>query len=195
RVIKDNILFFNMFNMSRIHFFQLIIWYVCLALALVIIWKYIKFGHFLASLVLIAQLTVLFSLNEEKKYSDFNMLTYNEFYSVELFDEIKDYIGKDPASYRIVNIALHSAIAEYKGFYNFDTYNNRLPLTYNHNFKKSNKTNEEYRKDTEAHEDMGGYYVFCALPIENAEETGLELENTFENEPSPWRIYLYSIKE
>src|SRR5699024_5398487 len=37
RVIKDNILFFNMFNMSRIHFFQPIIWYVCLALALVII--------------------------------------------------------------------------------------------------------------------------------------------------------------
>src|SRR5699024_1332127 len=117
RVIKDNILFFNMFNMSRMHFFQPIIWYVCLALALVIIWKYIKFDHFLASLVLIAQLTVLFSLNEEKKYSDFNMLTYNEFYSVELFDEIKDYIGKDPASYRIVNIALHPAIAQYNGFY------------------------------------------------------------------------------
>src|SRR5699024_6198214 len=74
--------------------------------------------------------------NEEKKYSDFNMLTYNEFYSVELFDEIKDYIGKDPASYRIVNIALHPAIAQYNGFYTLDTYNNSFPLEYKHDFKK-----------------------------------------------------------
>ena len=234
RVVKDNILFFNMFNMSRIHFFQPIIWYICFALALIIIWKYVKFGHILAVAVLIAQLYILFSLNEEKKYSDLNMLTYNEFYSVELFDEIKEYIGKDPASYRVVNVAMHPAIAQYNGFYTLDTYNNSFPLEYKHAFKKiiapelekspklehyfdtwggrlymysselgkhyrfyktSDKTIEEYQMNTDAFQELGGDYVFSALPIENAEDTGLDLEKTFENEQSPWRIYLYSVDE
>ncbi|HLQ95934.1 MAG TPA: DUF6044 family protein [Pseudogracilibacillus sp.] len=39
--------------------------------------------------------------------------------------------------------------------------------------------------------DLGGEYVFSALPIENAEETGLTFERSFEMTGSPWRIYLY----
>jgi hypothetical protein len=41
--------------------------------------------------------------------------------------------------------------------------------------------------------DMNCQYLFSAIIIENAKELNLSLEKYFENEESPWGIYLYSI--
>lgn len=82
----------------------------------------------------------------------------------------------------------------------FDTWGSRLYMYVNelgkhYMFSKnSEKTIEDLNINTEALKDMGGKYVFSALPIENANETGLTFERTFERKGSPWRIYLYKVK-
>ncbi|WP_101842827.1 DUF6044 family protein [Halobacillus sp. Marseille-P3879] len=136
RPLKDSIDLLNTFNFARIHFFDPMIWYLCFALALVIIVKRVKGGVLLAFLLLSAQCWNVFQLNEESKYSEINTPTFNEFYSVDLFEEIKNYIGEDPSSYRIISVAMHPTIAQYNGFYTLDTYNNTYPLEYKHKFRE-----------------------------------------------------------
>ena len=43
--------------------------------------------------------------------------------------------------------------------------------------------------------EMGGEYIFSAVEIKNYEENQLDLERVFEDNNSPWRIYLYKAKE
>ncbi|WP_077328239.1 DUF6044 family protein [Virgibacillus siamensis] len=136
RMIKDNFMIANTFNFSRIHFLDPMIWYICFALALWILWRYLSFGKVLVSILLVAQLLILIGLNEEIKYSSIGTPTFAEFYSENLFADIQEYIGKDPSEYRVVSIATHPTIAQYNGFYTLDTYNNSFPLSYKHKFRK-----------------------------------------------------------
>lgn len=136
RVLKDQIMVLNTFNFSRFHFLTPLIWYICFALALVILWKHLKFGKVIVVVLLIAQCVNLFNLNEESKYSEAGTPTFKEFYAEELFADIEDYIGKDPSDYRVVSIGMHPTIAQYNGFYTLDTYNNSFPLSYKHQFRE-----------------------------------------------------------
>ncbi|UOQ83721.1 DUF6044 family protein [Gracilibacillus salinarum] len=136
RVVKDHFMVANTFNFSRIHFLDPIIWYVCFALALTILWKYLRFGKLLVVVLVALQCFHLFGLSEELKYSKLHTPTFSEFYSEDLFDEIKSYINKDPSDYRVVSIGMHPTIAQYNGFYTLDTYNNTFPLAYKHEFRE-----------------------------------------------------------
>ncbi|GAA0590464.1 DUF6044 family protein [Virgibacillus siamensis] len=136
RIVKDNFMIANTFNFSRIHFLDPVIWYICFALALWILWRHLPYGKVLASVLIVAQLGILAGLNEEIKYSRIDTPTFSEFYSVDLFENIKDYIGKEPSEYRVVSIAMHPTISQYNGFYTLDTYNNSLPLSYKQKFRK-----------------------------------------------------------
>ncbi|MFS0750938.1 DUF6044 family protein [Oceanobacillus sp. 1P07AA] len=232
RLIKDEISIVNTFNFARIHFLDPTIWYIAFAIALVVIWKYAKLGKYLVILVLIAQSLYLFVLTEDIKYGEVGTPTFNEFYSEELFTEIKQYIGEDPSSYRVVSIGMHPTIAQYNGFYTLDTYNNSFPLEYKHDFreviageldknpslenyfdtwggrlytyvsdhgenymftKDKNDPIEQLDINTEALKKLDGEYILSAVPIDNAEEINLELEERFEHEESPWEIYLYHV--
>jgi hypothetical protein len=42
--------------------------------------------------------------------------------------------------------------------------------------------------------ELGGEYIFSALPIKNAAQNQLELENIFHSDSSAWTIYLYKLK-
>ncbi|MGJ9457551.1 DUF6044 family protein [Oceanobacillus sp. CF4.6] len=136
RVIKDNFMIANTFNFGRIHFLDPAIWYISFALAIAILWRYLKYGRVLVCLLVITQCLNLFGLTEELKYKDFNTPTFAEFYSEDLFDEVADYIGKDQSEYRVVSIGMHPTIAQYNGFYTLDTYNNSYPLEYKYAFRK-----------------------------------------------------------
>ncbi|MEW9677567.1 DUF6044 family protein [Lentibacillus sp. L22] len=233
RVVKDNIMIANTFNFSRIHFLDPPIWYICFALALTILWKHFKFFKPFVILLIILQVCMVFSLNEETKYSQTKNPTFKQFYATELFDDVKDYIGKDPSDYRIVNIGLHPAIAQYNGFYTLDTYNNSYPLSYKHKFRKiiapeldknktlksyydtwggrayiyvseigkhymftknSKKTIKDLDINTKAFKDLGGDYIFSAVPIENYQENDLHYERSFQKKGYPWKIYLYQAR-
>ncbi|WP_100010289.1 DUF6044 family protein [Lentibacillus sediminis] len=234
RVVKDNFMIANTFNFSRIHFLDPAIWYILFALALMLIWRHMKFGKLLAAVLLLTQSWILFDLNEESKYGRLDTPTFAEFYSEDLFQQIEEYIGEDQSDYQVGSIGMHPTIAQFNGFHTLDTYNNSFPLEYKHAFREviegeleKNPTLESYYDtwggrlymyvashgkdymftkdreeegaienldiDTEALRDLGGDYILSAVPIENAEELGMELEETFENGESPWKIRLYGL--
>ncbi|UJL45467.1 hypothetical protein KFZ58_13785 [Virgibacillus sp. NKC19-16] len=59
--------------------------------------------------------------------------------------------------------------------------------------KDRNEPIENLAIDTEALQELGGDYILSAVPIENYEELGLEQERVFENNESPWQIWLYGV--
>jgi hypothetical protein len=184
----------------------------------------------LISIAIIAQLIVLGFFNEEVHYR--SKPSVNEFYDVELFTQIKDYIGMPVEDYRVASIGLHPVIAQYNGFYTLDSYNNFYPLTYKYQFRKiinneleKNKTIRQYfdewggrcylftdelgkhymfKKRTkrklnevqfnmEPFKELGGKFIFSSVPIVNAEENQLQLQDIFTNDHSVWKIYLYQV--
>src|SRR5699024_2285517 len=81
----------------------------------------------------------------------------------------------------------------------YDTWGSRLymyvsELGKQYMFSKHRERSvEELNIKTEALKDLGGGYGFSAVPIENAEKSGLTFERSFEMRGSPWRIYLYQV--
>lgn len=124
------------FNFGRIHFLEPLLWYMGFAIALYVIMLCFRRGKLYAYLILAAQILLLFSFNEQIKYSYYHYPTFREFYSTALFQDIKTYIGKDPSTYRVVTIGLHPAIAEYNGFYTLDGYVPSYPLRYKRQFRE-----------------------------------------------------------
>lgn len=216
------------FNFARFHFLRPMVIYVSFALALKI-WMNHSIGlKPLAHFLIAAQLFVLFLFNDEIVYQ--RKPTVKEFYSVELFSEIKQYIDKPVEEYRVASIGIHPAISQFNGFYTVDSYNNFYPLSYKYQFREiiaaeleKNQTIRTYfdewggrcyiftaelgkrymfkknakvklktlQINTEAFKDMGGEYIFSAIPIENASENRLGLMKIFTSAQSPWKIYLY----
>lgn len=61
-----------------------------------------------------------------------------------------------------------------------------------------NKHSEKRLKNLELNmnsfKQMGGKYIFSAVPIDNADKNELKLERSFTDESAAWKIYLYRIK-
>lgn len=81
----------------------------------------------------------------------------------------------------------------------FDTWGGRLYMYVAEHGKdymytrNKNEPIQDLAIDTDALKDLGGDYILSAVPIENAEDIGLSLEETFEDQDSPWEIHLYSV--
>lgn len=137
RVLKNHFDIANTFNFGRIHFLNPVLWYlifaVCLKMCKI---NFRAVGKFIAVVLILCQLFVVFSQNHELKYRSLAMPSWREFYSPALFDDIREYIGEDPANYRVVNIGMHPAVAQYNGFYTLDFYATMYPLDYKHQFRK-----------------------------------------------------------
>ncbi|MGM7724840.1 DUF6044 family protein [Metabacillus sp. Hm71] len=222
--------FLDTFNFARFHFLRPLVIYVGFALGLKIIWDHRKGWKHYAISLLIAQILLLFCFNDEVIYR--KKPSVAEFYSVELFEDIKSYIGLSIEDYRVASIGIHPAIAQYNGFYTLDTYNNFYPLTYKYKFRKiiekelfknktirtyfdewggrcyiftdelgkhymfkknSKKTLKNLELNMDTFKELGGIYIFSAVPIENAKENQLLLERTFQSDLSVWKIYLYKV--
>jgi hypothetical protein len=59
--------------------------------------------------------------------------------------------------------------------------------------KRSKKKIENLKINTEPFKKLGGQYIFSAIPIVNAKENKLKLEETFDSKTARWRIYLYRV--
>lgn len=96
----------------------------------------LKWGRLLFLLFLIVQFGYVFSSNPNWrqiiKTKIFKMeaggSTYNQFYSEKLYTDIKDFIGKEQASYRVASFGLQPAAALYNGFYTIDGYFGNFPI-------------------------------------------------------------------
>ncbi|WP_313799817.1 DUF6044 family protein [Cytobacillus sp.] len=220
--------FLDTFNFARYHFLRPLIIYLLFAMSLKIISSYLKNWRRVGLILVIAQILIVSFCNEEILFR--NKPTVKEFYAVEQFNNIKEYIGIPQDEYRVASIGIHPAIAQYNGFYTLDTYNNFYPLSYKYQFREiiekelaKNKTIRTYfdewggrcyiftaelgkhymfKKNSkkrlkklelniEPFKEMGGKYLFSAVPIDNASENNLRLEKTFESKNSAWKIYLY----
>ncbi|WP_338471957.1 DUF6044 family protein [Niallia sp. XMNu-256] len=62
-------------------------------------------------------------------------------------------------------------------------------------FKKSSKKKlKNLQLQTDVFKEMGGRYIFSAVPIINAKENQLVLEKEFTTKESVWKIYLYRVR-
>lgn len=62
------------------------------------------------------------------------------------------------------------------------------------NTRECSKPIQNLEIDSEALYDMGGRYIFSAVEILNYKDNNLELVDAFENDSSPWKIWVYSVK-
>mgnify|MGYP000451077817 CR=1 FL=1 len=93
-------------------------------------------------------------------------LTYKEFYSEELYQEINDYIGKPQNSYRVASIGLQPAAALYSGFYTIDGYFANYPVEYKHKFYKLMEPElEKNERAKDFFEDFGSVVVILSNEI------------------------------
>lgn len=59
-------------------------------------------------------------------------------------------------------------------------------------FKKTSKKRlKNLEINTKPFKEMGGKYIFSAIPIDNAAENQLQLNKVFSNKDAAWKIYLY----
>jgi len=170
-------------------------------------------------------------------------ISYNQYYSPKLFEEIRNYINKPQNSYRVVSVGLHPAVPLFNGFYTVDGYySGGYPLEHKKIFgkmqeeelkknaviassfydwgsscllysddidkkvgyrggympplirKDSNVEINDLRIDPNILVQMNCQYLFSTVPINNSENFSLFFEKSFENNESPYRIYLYAIR-
>lgn len=83
----------------------------------------------------------------------------------------------------------------------FDTWGNRCYLFVSEledntamNTRWNSKPVQNLEIDSEALYDMGGRYIFSAVEILNYKDNNLDLFGVFENDSSPWKIWVYSVK-
>lgn len=134
--LKEQLPLLTTFNFARFHFLRPLVIYVGFALGLQILWKLGGKWQKRVRICLILQLLILMFGNDEIVYRVDGQPTFKQFYSVDLFQQIKDYIGQPQDTYRVASIGLHPAIAQYNGFYTLDTYNNYYSLAYKHQFRE-----------------------------------------------------------
>ncbi|MBB6729828.1 DUF6044 family protein [Cohnella zeiphila] len=134
--LKERFTILQTFDFARFHFLRPLVIYLGFALGLHILWKLDGKWRKRVRVLLVAQVIFLFLCNDEIVYRADAQPTFKQFYAVDLFQQIKDYIGQPPSTYRVASIGLHPAIAQYNGFYTLDTYNNYYPLDYKHEFRK-----------------------------------------------------------
>ncbi|MBC1983190.1 DUF6044 family protein [Listeria booriae] len=115
------------------------------------------------------------------------------------FYTLDGYVNSYPLSYKAKfreiiapELAKNPTLREY-----YDGWGNRVyifvaELGKNYLFdKNSTKHIKNLELNTQAFKDMGGEYIFSALPIDNAAANHLHLEKVFDDKQAAWKIYLY----
>ncbi|MBY0121336.1 DUF6044 family protein [Bacillus sp. S/N-304-OC-R1] len=120
------------------------------------------------------------------QYNGFYTLdTYNNFYPLTYKYQFRKIIEKELAKNKTIRIY-------------FDEWGGRCyiftaELGKRYMFKKNTKKRlKNLELNIEPFKEMGGRYIFSAVPIDNAAENSLSLERTFESDSSAWKIYLYT---
>jgi len=63
------------------------------------------------------------------------------------------------------------------------------------NTREDSKPIRNLEINSEALYDMGGRYIFSAVEVLNYKDNDLELVDVFVNDSSPWKIWVYSVKD
>nr|WP_295973029.1 DUF6044 family protein [uncultured Bacillus sp.] len=119
------------------------------------------------------------------QYNGFYTLdTYNNFYPLSYKNEFRKIIEKE--------LEKNKTIRTYFDEWGGRCYLFTAELGKHYMFKKNTKRKlENLELNMEPLKKMGGRYIFSSIPIKNAAENNLILENIFDSESSVWTIYLY----
>ena len=143
---------FHDFNFIRIAWMLPSFWMLLLALCINLLVETFekkdkKALKIVSEIISIAVVTVIFALasfnNDSKtttmrmlKGSEYKQISFGQFYSKELFDEVEKVIGKDKNSYKVISMGLTPASAAYNGFNCLDAYSNNYDVEYKHEFRE-----------------------------------------------------------
>lgn len=224
------------FQWERLHFLHPLLWHLVFAFSLSeILTKARRFRRLAAAfaLLMICGQAGYAVLNcDSLKEKNHSGLTFAEFFSEPLFEEIDKFIARPKESYRVASLGLHPSISQFNGYYTLDGYLANYPLEYKHSFreiiaaelaksprlkrafddwgsrcylysaeigysflnqKDSSLVLRNLQIDVGKFREMGGGYIFSAVPVLNDDANGLSLRKVFERDDSPWRIWLYEV--
>jgi len=120
---------------QRFHTLHPMFWYVLFAISLlVIIMRLGKYGVSLAALFLVLQFSYVVKNHEliVNRHSP----SFKAYYDEALFGEIRQFIGKEQSTYKVMSLGLDPAVSLYNGFYTLDGYVADYSLDYKHRFRK-----------------------------------------------------------
>lgn len=119
------------------------------------------------------------------QYNGFYTLdTYNNFYPLSYKHHFRKIIEKE--------LEKNKTIRKYFDKWGGRCYIFTAELGKHYMFKKKSKKKlKDLEINTTVFKEMGGRYIFSALPITNAKENQLMLDKVFQSKNSAWKIYLY----
>lgn len=173
---------FVSFQVDRFYWLYPGIWYLLFAGTLYFIWKTStkKWSKMIVCLVFVILVgknvytssTVKVNIDRfilKQNYTAEGYQTWKKFYSEQLFENIKKYIGKPVEEYKVGSIGLYPSIAMYNGFYCIDGYSNNYDVKYKHEFRKIISKELEKNSSLRSYFDDWGNrcYLFAAeIPYE-----------------------------
>lgn len=123
-------------NLSRFHYLHPMLWYIAMAAVLTVAWtRWHILGKGITVVLLILQAVYLLKWAEHQQARATGDLSYQEFFSPQLFDEVSRHIGQGKAASTVVSLGLHPSVASYNGFRTLDGYLSNYPLHYKHAFR------------------------------------------------------------
>ncbi|MDP3588694.1 MAG: DUF6044 family protein [Sulfuricurvum sp.] len=136
------------FNFARIALLQPVIWFIIVALGMVIIARKFNFAPLLIIGIVLMQAYTTLNIREFSAPN--SPFTYKAYFAEDLFTKIKHSIKSDPSTYRVGCIGFEPSIAVFNGLYTIDGYVTSYPLEYKHRFykiiKKTLSTDDGNRK-------------------------------------------------
>ena len=110
--------------------------------------------------------------------------TYNNFYPLSYKHQFRKIIEKE--------LAKNKTIRKYFDKWGGRCYIFTAQLGKRYMLKKDSKQHlKNLELNTEVFKEMGGRYIFSAIPIDNAEQNRLMLDKVFVSKTAAWKIYLY----
>lgn len=110
--------------------------------------------------------------------------TYNNFYPLSYKHQFRKIIEKE--------LAKNKTIRKYFDQWGGRCYIYTAQLGKRYMIKKDSKRHlKNLELNTDVFKELGGRYIFSAIPIDNAAENQLSLDRVFESKKSAWKIYLY----
>jgi hypothetical protein len=125
----------RLFGFHRLQWFHPLLFGLAFAWSLDLIWRR-RAGRAGVAVLLALQLGLLVWESDCIRVRREAGLSYREFYSPALFEEIQRHIGRSPADYRVASFGIMPTIALYNGFYTVDGFLSDYPLEYKHRFRR-----------------------------------------------------------
>lgn len=140
------------------------LWYLIFAISLWTIQNKVKWGSHIVSLLVVLQVLNLTIYSDEIMGRLIGNVSFREFYSADLFNDIKKTIDKDQSSYRVASLGIHPAITLYNGFYTIDGYCVNYPMEYKKAFRRIISKELDKNKQISNYFDKWGSrcYIFTA---------------------------------